>query len=155
MTANSILHDLDLGDNAIVLLAETGTFVPDSEILRRAWDLDVLSERYALFIDEFGRRRPLSADGRFAALVELVHEWRRFPFVDPEIPHSLLPDAWPGRTAKRVFDTKHEAWSADGERVVRAHRDRRRLTVARPSRCRCTGAGAGQRHRSAYRSTCS
>jgi len=110
--ANSILHDLDLGESAIVLLSETGTFVPDSEILRRAWDLDALSERYALFVDEFGRRRPTSADGRFAALVELVHEWRRFPFVDPEIPHSLLPDAWPGRTAKRLFDTKHEAWSA-------------------------------------------
>ena len=110
-TANAVLHDLDLGDNAIVLLAETGTFVPDSEILRRAWDLDVLADGYARFIDEFGRRRPSSPDGRFAALVELVHEWRRFPFSDPEIPHSLLPDAWPGRTAKRLFDTKHDAWS--------------------------------------------
>ena len=109
--ANTILRDLDLGDNAIVLLAETGTFVPDAEILRRAWDLDILAERYTRFIDEFGPRRPASTDERFAALVELVHEWRRFPFSDPEIPHSLLPDAWPGRRAKRLFDAKHEAWS--------------------------------------------
>jgi hypothetical protein len=42
----------------------------------------------------------------------------------------------------------------DGERVVRARRSRRRLTRRRPVRCRCTGAGAGQQHRS-DRSTCS
>ncbi len=94
-----------------MLLSETGTFVPDSEILRRAWDLDELGQRYTQFIDDFGRRRPTSTAGRFAAIVELVHEWRRFPFSDPEIPHSLLPAAWPGRRAKRLFDTKHEAWS--------------------------------------------
>src|SRR4029078_119971 len=75
--ANTILRALDLGDKAIVLLAETGTFVPDAEILRRAWDLDILAERYTRFIDEFGARRPASTDARVRALVRAGPESRR------------------------------------------------------------------------------
>ena len=49
----------------------------------------------------------------------LVHEWRRFPFVDPEIPDELLPPGWPGHGAKAVFDERHAALVAGGDRVVR------------------------------------
>ena len=51
-----------------------------------------------------------------AALLELVHEWRRFPFVDPEIPDRLLPAGWAGRRAKELFDERHAAWSPGARR---------------------------------------
>lgn len=109
--ANSILGELDLRDSAVVLLAETGSFVPDEEIIRRAWDLDSLSARYVEFLGEFEQRDPRTAERRFGSLVELVHGWRRFPFADPEIPNALLPAGWPGRKAKQLFDARHTAWA--------------------------------------------
>lgn len=111
--ANEVLRDLDLVDSSIVFVAETGSLVPDGEILRRAWDLDALANRYEAFLADFADRRPATPADRFEALIELVHAWRRFPFGDPEFPAELLPDGWPGRRAKQRFDACHAAWSPD------------------------------------------
>jgi phenylacetic acid degradation operon negative regulatory protein len=109
--ANAILKDLSLVPGAVVLRAETGELVAADELLRRAWDLDSLASSYDEFIAAFKTRSPRSNDARFVALVDLVHAWRRFPFVDPEIPARLLPSQWPGRKAKELFDARHRAWA--------------------------------------------
>ena len=108
-----MLRDLDLVDSSIVFVAETGSLVPDAEILRRAWDLDALAERYQAFVAEFRRPSAGHPAGALRRAVELVHAWRRFPFGDPEIPAELLPAGWPGRRAKQHFDECHAAWSPD------------------------------------------
>ena len=110
--ANTVLKDLGLVPGAVVLRAEIGSLIPADQLLRRAWDLEGLARRYRDFTVGFARRAPRSDDARFAALVELVHAWRRFPFVDPEIPPRLLPAKWPGRRAKTLFDDRHAAWTA-------------------------------------------
>jgi phenylacetic acid degradation operon negative regulatory protein len=109
--ANTILADLGLLPGAVVLRAETGDLVQPEEILARAWDLDGLASEYEEFLRVFARRTPRSDQARFTALVELVHAWRRFPFIDPEIPSRLLPTRWPGRRAKSLFDDLHGEWS--------------------------------------------
>jgi phenylacetic acid degradation operon negative regulatory protein len=109
--ANVVLEDLDLLPGAMVFRAETGELLETDDLLGRAWDLDALAAGYAGFIGHFERRAPRSDEARFAALVDLVHEWRRFPFVDPEIPPRLLPAGWPGRRAKQLFDARHASWS--------------------------------------------
>lgn len=109
--ANAVLKALGLVPGAVVLRAESGSLVPAEELLRRAWDLDDLARRYTDFVSAFTRRRPRTGAECFAGLVELVHEWRRFPFMDPEIPSRLLPPDWPGHRAKAVFDAKHAAWA--------------------------------------------
>ena len=86
--------------------------VEPRELLRRAWDLDQLELRYRRFLDRFDGRRPQTPDSQLVALTELVHEWRHFPFVDPEIPTELLPAGWPLPRAKQLFDSRHESWSA-------------------------------------------
>ncbi len=43
----------------------------------------------------------------FAVRSELVHEWRKFLFVDPGLPAELLPADWPGTDAVTLFH--HEA----------------------------------------------
>ena len=111
--ANEVLRDLGLVDSSIVFVAETGSLVPDAEILRRAWDLDALAARYEAFLEELAGRRPVTPPERFEALIELVHAWRRFPFGDPEFPAELLPPGWPGSRAKERFDACHAAWAPD------------------------------------------
>lgn len=109
--AADVLKELDLLSSAIILRAEVGAAVPADELLHQAWDLESLAERYGEFIADFQPREPRSGETRFAALVELVHAWRHFPFIDPEIPDGLLPASWPGRSAKLLFDELHAAWS--------------------------------------------
>lgn len=120
--ANAVLRGLALDDTAVVLRAETGSFVPDAELIRRSWNLDDLAARYRAFVGDFERRRPATPAAQFVALVELVHEWRRFPFADPEIPDALVPAGWPGRRARDLFDSRHAAWSP-GAQVWYGDRD--------------------------------
>jgi phenylacetic acid degradation operon negative regulatory protein len=41
----------------------------------------------------------------------LVHEWRRFPFLDPDLPESILPAGWPRSRAHDVFAECHALWN--------------------------------------------
>ena len=60
-----------------------------------AWDLDRVREQYAAFIEDFARVRPLSPEACFRQQTLLVHAWRKFPFLDPDLPATLLPRGWP------------------------------------------------------------
>jgi phenylacetic acid degradation operon negative regulatory protein len=113
--ATEVLADLRLLAGAVVFRAEAGATVAAGDLLHRAWDLDALAADYGEFLAGFALRDPAPgpAPDRFAALVDLVHAWRRFPFTDPEIPDRLLPSGWPGREAKALFDARHAAWAPD------------------------------------------
>lgn len=108
--AADILRGLGLEDTAILFRATTGSLVPDEAIIDRAWDLDALARRYERFAASFRVAEPTDPGEAFATIVELVHEWRRFPFEDPEIPQELLPSGWSGRTARQVFDDVRDRW---------------------------------------------
>jgi phenylacetic acid degradation operon negative regulatory protein len=89
---------------------ETGTLAEPQDIVAEAWDLDGLSATYRSFIDRFARVRPVRPEAMFAAQTMLVHEWRKFPFLDPNLPEALLPARWPRRRALEVFRARHDQW---------------------------------------------
>lgn len=73
-----------------------------------AWDLAGLGAEYAAWLratDEVTESVPDSDQDRadFAVRFRLVHEWRKFLFLDPGLPDELLPADWPGRAAARRF----------------------------------------------------
>jgi phenylacetic acid degradation operon negative regulatory protein len=43
-------------------------------------------------------------------LTDLVHQWRRFPFLDPDLPVDLLPADWPAPEAARRFAQLRSSW---------------------------------------------
>ena len=53
---------------------------------------------------------PPTVSDAFTAQVELVQEWRRFPFLDPDLPRELLDHDWPGPRAAAVFHDRHAQW---------------------------------------------
>jgi phenylacetic acid degradation operon negative regulatory protein len=114
--ANAVLADLDLLPGAMVFRAEAGELVEADDLLARAWDLEALAGAYTDFAESFAGRRPTTDAARFADLIGLVHEWRRFPFLDPGIPAGLLPRNWPGRHARAVFTDRHDAWTPGAQR---------------------------------------
>ncbi len=55
------------------------------------------------------------------ALVErmqLIHDYRLFPFRDPDLPPELLPADWSGRVAHEVFLEAHSLLRAPAEEYV-------------------------------------
>jgi phenylacetic acid degradation operon negative regulatory protein len=117
--AESILASLDIDPVPLVFVANHSETTPDEEIIKRAWDLDALERSYRGFLHEFTRARPTKGPACFSSLVELVHEWRRFPFEDPEIPPELLSNKWPGERAKAVFDEFRAQWSPTAQEWFR------------------------------------
>jgi phenylacetic acid degradation operon negative regulatory protein len=40
----------------------------------------------------------------------MVHTWRKFPFLDPDLPPEMLPGRWPRTRAHEVFAGRHDEW---------------------------------------------
>ena len=90
--------------------AELGTIGDPGTLIADAWDLADVADAYRGFIARFGRLRPRTAEAVFRAQTLLVHEWRRFPFLDPDLPETLLPRGWPRSRAHAVFAERHGQW---------------------------------------------
>ncbi len=75
-----------------------------------AWDLEDVRDHYDVFIEDFARVRPSSPQACFRMQTLLVHAWRKFPFLDPDLPSELLPGGWPRRRAHDLFVDRHGRW---------------------------------------------
>ena len=80
------------------------------ELVRRSWDIDALGALYQEFLDDqmpvldaLRDALPTEPPDAFAIYTKALHEWRKFPYLDPGLPSELLPAAWPGRIAADVF----------------------------------------------------
>ena len=108
--ARLILDELDLSGQAMSFLANYGALGQERDMVASAWNLADVASRYDAFIAEFAELSPDTPDGVLRAQTLLVHEWRRFPFLDPQLPAALLPSKWSGTTARALFDAKHACW---------------------------------------------
>jgi phenylacetic acid degradation operon negative regulatory protein len=108
--AKLILDELDLSTQAMSYLANYGALGSERAMVERAWSLTDVAARYQDFIDEFTELTPATPDEVLRAQTMLVHEWRRFPFLDPQLPAALLPPRWSGTTATALFNDLHVRW---------------------------------------------
>jgi phenylacetic acid degradation operon negative regulatory protein len=105
----AIVRDLPVGE-LLSFRAEFSDIGRPEKVVTEAWDLDAVAGRYREFVSRFGRLRPRTPEGVFRAQTELVHFWRKFPFLDPDLPQAVLPARWPRERAHRVFAERHAAW---------------------------------------------
>jgi phenylacetic acid degradation operon negative regulatory protein len=108
--ANQILADLALPSTAMSFLATYGTLGRQEDMVASAWDLAEVARHYESFIEEFERLTPDTPDGVLCAQTRLVQAWRRFPFLDPQLPRDLLPATWSGTRAAVLFNDRHLRW---------------------------------------------
>ena len=80
------------------------------DLVARAWDLGSLGQAYERWLawarETVEPPGSLSDERAFALRSSLVHEWRKFLFLDPGLPDQLLPHNWPGTAAAEFFDTE-------------------------------------------------
>ncbi len=110
---HDVIRQLGLDDQAFAWTGPASVIGNESRLLSQAWDLEEVEDRYLQFIDVFESRRPDSPREAFRAQVEMVQEWRRFPFLDPDLPTELLDHDWPGPRAAAAFHDRHARWHRD------------------------------------------
>lgn len=101
-----------LGVDAFSFIAQRGAIGNLRDVVARAWDLSAVEQAYRDFISEFTSLQPVSGDAYFIGLTQLVHQYRRFPFIDPRLPQELLPASWEGDHASRLYRSLHALWFA-------------------------------------------
>jgi phenylacetic acid degradation operon negative regulatory protein len=97
--------------DATSFVAELGAMGDPRSVAAAAWDLDEVSEHYQRFIEDFENVRPTSPAACFRMQALLVHAWRKFPFLDPDLPSQFLPQRWPRERAHQLFADRHARWA--------------------------------------------
>jgi phenylacetic acid degradation operon negative regulatory protein len=96
----------------------------DREMAARCWDLDTLNSDYTQFLRTY---RPMLPRLRSAQLTpaealvtrtELIHDYRKFPFRDPDLPVELLPGGWRGHEAHDMFLKGHDLLGPAADRLI-------------------------------------
>ncbi|MBT2515416.1 PaaX family transcriptional regulator C-terminal domain-containing protein [Arthrobacter sp. ISL-30] len=96
-----------------VLWCGTNDLQRDRDIAERCWDLEQLGIDYKEFIHTYAALddAALNADkdGRTALIerMQLIGDFRRFPFRDPQLPMKLQPADWPSKEAFALFGAVH------------------------------------------------
>ncbi|MDP6127915.1 MAG: PaaX family transcriptional regulator C-terminal domain-containing protein [Dehalococcoidales bacterium] len=96
-------------------------------VISRCWDLDRIHKGYAGFISQH-RARLDEHRGRienggdidpsqfFTERFKLMHEYRRLPYFDPDLPEELLPEDWLRFQASSMFNEYHDILAEKAEK---------------------------------------
>lgn len=95
----------------------------DRELLERCWDIPAIAQQYREFAARYEPRLQnerangvLSDDQAFVERMWLVHDYRKFTYIDPGLPSTLLPPHWPGSIAAALFREYYALISLKAER---------------------------------------
>jgi phenylacetic acid degradation operon negative regulatory protein len=99
-------------------------------LVASCWDLATVGRRYTRFIRRFSplyedsrraeKSRALSPEDAYVRRFELIHEYRQFLSLDPNLPPPLLPPDWVGESAARLFAQFHDLLGEHADRYVDA-----------------------------------
>ncbi|HEY8482231.1 MAG TPA: PaaX family transcriptional regulator C-terminal domain-containing protein [Spirillospora sp.] len=115
-----VLSDIGVAGTSTLFVGRLGDLSEARQVAAQAWNLDELELAYEDFLDAVRALRPDDDPRTFAAHTRLVQEWRRFPFLDPDLPAELLPENWCGSRAAAVFHERHGTWRPVAEGHWRA-----------------------------------
>lgn len=106
------------------------------ELVRRCWDLPSIAARYDAFVKHYApryerdaaraRKGALPHAEAFVDRFALTHDFRRFPFTDPDLPADLLPRDWPGARARELFERYHALLTEGALAFFKAVAERKR-----------------------------
>jgi len=109
------LEEAGVAEAVTIFASRIGELGDATHIAQEAWDLDDVVQRYEEFIDAARLLNPRTDEQALLALVRLVQDWRRFPFLDPDLPRELLPTNWRGHEAASLFAERRSRWLPKAE----------------------------------------
>nr|WP_073488737.1 PaaX family transcriptional regulator C-terminal domain-containing protein [Streptoalloteichus hindustanus] len=129
----ALLDELGVTAHAGVMLGRPAVSAGFRALVARVWDLDDLAGRYRDFVAEFGphagtahagpapvRSVPARSESgdreAFVLRTRLVHTFRQFAFLDPELPEDLAPPPAHRALAVRLFHDLYTALAPGAQR---------------------------------------
>jgi len=118
----ALLDQLGIRHHAGLMLGQPAAALDFRRFIARVWDIDEVAARYRAFVAEFGRysgaRSRAGLDDREALLLRtrLIHTFRQFPFLDPELPEDLVPGPEHRPEAVRLFHDLYAALAPPAQR---------------------------------------
>lgn len=124
-----VVNSLGIQGHVEIFTAEHLGFASDQELVERCWNLEELNRYYSAFIAKYEpdfldyRRKVAEGDSLepsecFVRRFMLVHEYRSFPYVDPNLPSELLPKDWLGDKATQLLQEYHRLLMAKANAFV-------------------------------------
>ena len=115
--ARALVAEHGVSEFARIFTARFDGPVPADEMVRCCWNLPAIARQYEAFIKHYAplyrrdaalrRKRALRDASAFVHRFALTHDFRRFPFIDPDLPAQLLPPGWAGARARELFENYH------------------------------------------------
>ncbi|MCP3772774.1 phenylacetic acid degradation operon negative regulatory protein PaaX [Paenibacillus sp. MZ04-78.2] len=105
---------LELTPYVEIFTAEHLGWSDSKQLVQKCWNLEEINQAYKAFIESFEPHykqfveKMNNNDGIedsycFVEKTELVHYYRKFLFIDPDLPQELLPEVWLGHEADLLF----------------------------------------------------
>jgi phenylacetic acid degradation operon negative regulatory protein len=113
-----LLSELGVAGHGTVFVSSVRPGPGLPALVSRAWDLTGLEERYEAFCSEFSRYGSISLGDRDAFMVRtrLMHTFRAFAQIDPELPDELAPVSGARTRAAEIFDVLYTGLAAPSQR---------------------------------------
>ncbi|HEY1508528.1 MAG TPA: PaaX family transcriptional regulator C-terminal domain-containing protein [Solirubrobacteraceae bacterium] len=121
-----LLEELEVDEFATLFRAPVDAAAGLGPFVSRAWNMSGLAERYDGFCSEFGafiRRGRVQRLGDLEAFIvrtRLVHLFREFPVMDPELPEELAPLGRARARAVEIFHALYEGLAEPSQRHFEA-----------------------------------
>jgi phenylacetic acid degradation operon negative regulatory protein len=116
---SALLPDGLLRDHVHVFQAEPAEPTAVGQMVRDAYDLPAIAERYQQFLHRWDTPRPLpGALDDLARQLWLVSEWLLILRDDPRIPLRHLPPNWPAVAAEEVFHRRHDRLNPRAQKIL-------------------------------------
>jgi len=108
-------------------------------LVEKCWSLHEIEEKYEQFIDTYSKkfiiRQSIIQSGQvtddecFVERANLVHEYRKFLFVDPGLPKELLPERWNGNHAALLFNQYYQMLAGPANRFFEEVQEDNELSI--------------------------
>jgi phenylacetic acid degradation operon negative regulatory protein len=116
-----LLSSLSVEDYASIFVGRMARGSEPALLISQAWDLETLADRYDRFLAEFSRyekpsgKRGLSERDAFVVRTRLMHAFRGFLLIDPELPESIAPMMARRNRVVATFDAVYASLAAAAE----------------------------------------
>lgn len=110
----TLIRQLEVEPYASIFLGRIARGSEPALLISGAWDLEGLRSRYEEFVEEFspylksGARRRLPRRDAFVVRTRLVHAFRNFALLDPELPETIAPLTEQRLEVVSTFDAVYE-----------------------------------------------
>ncbi|WP_077324480.1 phenylacetic acid degradation operon negative regulatory protein PaaX [Virgibacillus siamensis] len=123
---NRLVEKYEIADYVSFFRSTYEGMSTNQELVTKCWDIDDVNDRYSEFIRDYSQRYVIDkpkiekgeiSDGScFVKAAMLVHQYRKFLFIDPNLPGELLPEKWLGDSAASLFTDYYQLLQSPANR---------------------------------------